>query len=539
MKKGRLIEFNADARSKLIKGVNTLGDAVKVTLGPKGRNVVIGRRGDSPHITKDGVTVAKEVYLDDPIENMGAQILRQAAQETGTVAGDGTTTSTVLAQEIVNAGFERMKNDPTLNPIELYNGMVKTKNYIINVLDTYKKDISSTEDIINVATISTNNDQELGKLIGETVGNMGKDGVIEVEEWDSYNTTVHTIEGFEIDRGYITEHFINSSDGNCVVLEDARVLLYNDDIDYANDLAQLLEEAAVTDTDLLIIAKSVGNEALKTLAMNVHHRDMAICAIKSPGHGELRQPMMEDIAILTGTRVISTYKGDSIKSLTLEDLGTVNKGIIRKNNTVLIGGGGDKEAIQKRKKDLQNAVQSAEAFTLDKLRVRLARLSGKGAVIYVGGGTEVEIREKKDRIDDALNATKAALADGIIPGGGLVLKDISENTSIESSLLVNPTESVGADILMEAISKPYEFIMHNAGYDKNALADIKEEEVSVNHNLNPRTGDYVDFIEEGIIDPVLVTKTALENAVSCAGLLLTTECVIIDTADEPTIRTLL
>lgn len=539
MKKGRIIKFNDDAKRGLLNGVDALANAVKVTLGPKGRNVVIGRYGDTPHVTKDGVTVAKEVHLEDPIEDMGAKIVRQAAQETADVAGDGTTTATVLAQTLARNGYNEMKKIKELNPIEMYEGMVEAGNEIIELLENEKKEITSKQEIIDVATISTNNDNELGKLIGETVYDMGKSGVIEVEEWDSYETEVHHIEGFEIDRGYISEHFINSDDNTACILENVKIVLYNGEIDYDDEIIPILEQAHSGGFNLLIVGKTVDNEALKTIILNKIHGKMGICAIKTPGYGELRQPMLDDMAVITGGIVVNPDRGESLKHVDINDLGYAERIIIRKNSTTIIKGGGEKEKIQKRIEDLQAQVNSAEAFTISTLRIRLARLAGKGAIIYVGGATEVEVREKKDRIDDALNATRAALEDGIITGGGLVLYNISRETAFTTITNVVDSKQTGKDIVYKAIAQPHITIMANAGI--TSLNYRKNREECKKLKLDPRTSAYnprankiQDYLKEGIIDPVLVTKTAIKNSISCAGMLLTTECLIIDNREKNT-----
>ncbi len=528
------IEFNVHAREKLKKGVDALANAVKVTLGPKGRNVVLDKKFGAPNITKDGVTVAKEVELSDPIENMGAQMVKEVASKTADVAGDGTTTATVLAQAMIREGLKNVAAGA--NPMELKRGIEEATKIVVEELKKVSKSISDSKEIAQVATISSNNDTEIGELIADAMEKVGKDGVITVEEAKGLETTLDVVEGMQFDRGYLSPYFVTNADAMETDLEDPYILLYDKKISQMKDLLPVLEKTVQTGRPLLIIAEDVDGEALATLVVNKIRGSLRVAAVKAPGFGDRRKAMLEDIAILTGGTVISEERGFKLDNTTLDMLGMAKRVSINKDNTTIVNGSGEAENIKARVNQIRNQIESTTSdYDREKLQERLAKLSGGVAVLYVGAATEVEMKEKKDRVDDALHATKAAVEEGIIPGGGVALvraiKSIEPGPGGINDKYLTGDIGIGVNIVRRALEEPLRLIVENAGLESGVILNkVVESNERPDYGFNARTETYENFFETGIIDPTKVTRSALENAASIAGLLLTTECVV---TDEP------
>lgn len=523
------IFFNTEARQKLIKGVDTLADAVKVTLGPRGRNVILEKKFGAPSITKDGVTVAKDIELADNIENMGAQLVKEVASKTADQAGDGTTTATVLAQAIFNSGIKHVTAGS--NPMDLKRGIDKSVAKIIEHLKGQAKQVgNSSKEITQVATISANNDHEIGEMISKAMEKVGTDGVITVEEAKGTETEIKTVEGMQFDRGYLSPYFVTNTEKMEADLENPYILIFDKKISAMKDLLPILEKVLQTSRPLLIIAEDIDGEALATLVVNKIRGALKIVAVKAPGFGDRRKAMLEDIAVLTGGTVISEERGYKLENATLDYLGTAEKIIVDKDNTTIVNGAGSKEDIEGRINQIKAQIENTTSdYDREKLQERLAKLSGGVAVLYVGAATEVEMKEKKDRVDDALHATRAAVEEGIVPGGGVALvRAISALESVETH---NEDEAFGVDIVRRALEAPLRTIVSNAGKEGSVVVQkVKESEGDFGYNA--REDRYESMFESGIIDPTKVTRLALENAASISGLLLTTECVIGDEKEE-------
>ncbi len=523
------IKFNIKAREELKNGVDALADAVKVTLGPKGRNVIIERKFGAPHITKDGVTVAREIELEDPFQNMGAQLVKEVASKTGDQAGDGTTTATVLAQAIVNVGLKNVAAGA--NPMDLKRGIDKAVSKVVEGIKAQSREVDDDfGKIENVARISANNDEKIGKLIAEAMQKVTRDGVITVEEAKGTETSVGIVEGMEFDRGYISPYFVTNTEKMECEMDSPYILLYDKKISNLKDMLPVLEQTAQSGRGLLIIAEDVDNEALATLVVNRLRGSLKICAVKAPGFGDRRKEMLEDIAILTGGTVISEVKGMQLANATINDLGTAEKITVNKDNTIIVNGAGSKEAIEARVNQIKAQMEATtSSYDKEKLQERLAKLAGGVAVLYIGAPSEVEMKEKKDRVDDALSATRAAIAEGIVPGGGVAY--IRTLPMLEELKGDNDDENTGIQIIRRAIEEPMRQIVDNAGVE-GAVIVQKVKEGKGDFGYNARTGEYQNFFESGVIDPAKVTRVALENAASIAGMFLTTECVIADKKEE-------
>ncbi|MEZ7887304.1 MAG: chaperonin GroEL [Flavobacteriales bacterium] len=523
------ISFDVEARAKLKEGVDALANAVKVTLGPKGRNVIISKKFGAPSITKDGVSVAKEIELKDPIQNMGAQMVKEVASKTADQAGDGTTTATVLAQAIVGAGLKSVASGA--NPMDLKKGIDKAVNHVVTGLqkisDTVGKDFSKIE---QVATISANNDSKIGALIASAMKAAGKEGVITVEEAKGTSDELKTVEGMQFDRGYLSPYFVTNAEKMEAELESGYILIYDKKISNMKDLLPVLEKTAQTGKPLLIIAEDVDGEALATLVVNKMRGALKVAAVKAPGFGDRRKAMLEDIATLTGGTVISEERGFKLENATLEDLGTAEKITLDKDNTTIINGAGSKKDIKARVNQIKAQIESTTSdYDKEKLQERLAKLAGGVAVIYVGATTEIEMKEKKDRVDDALHATRAAVEEGIVPGGGVAYIRAAEG--LEKVKGENEDEVTGIAIVRRAIEEPIRQIVANAG-GEGAVIVQKIREGKKDFGYNARTEKFEDLLKAGVIDPTKVARVALENAASIAGMLLTTECVITDAEEE-------
>ena len=524
------IYFDVEAREKLKKGVDSLANAVKVTLGPKGRNVVIGKKFGAPQVTKDGVSVAKEIELADPIENMGAQMVKEVASKTADIAGDGTTTATVLAQAIITAGLKNVAAGA--NPMDLKRGIDKAVISVVSDLKKISKEVGSDNDKIKqIATISANNDETIGSLIAEAMKVVGNDGVITVEEAKGTETDVKTVEGMQFDRGYLSPYFVTNTDKMIAEMEHPLILIYDKKISNMKELLPILEPVVQNGKSLIIIAEDVDGEALTTLVVNRLRGSLKIAAVKAPGFGDRRKAMLEDIAILTGGQVITEERGLTLENATLDMLGTAEKVEIDKDNTTIINGSGQKDAIQARIGQIKAQMESTTSdYDREKLQERLAKLAGGVAVLYIGAPTEVEMKEKKDRVDDALAATRAAVEEGIVPGGGVAL--IRAMDALDTLTGVNDDETTGIAIVKRAIEEPLRQIIANAG-GEGAVVVQKVREGKGDFGYNARTDQYQNLYEAGVIDPTKVTRIAIENAASIASMLLTTECVI---ADEPEVE---
>jgi chaperonin GroEL len=521
------IYFDVEARDKLKRGVDALANAVKVTLGPKGRNVVIGKKFGAPQITKDGVTVAKEIELKDPIENMGAQMVKEVASKTADVAGDGTTTATVLAQAIIQAGLKNVAAGA--NPMDLKRGIDKAVTELVKNLKKISKEVGSDNSKIKqIATISANNDETIGALIAEAMKVVGNDGVITVEEAKGTETDVKIVEGMQFDRGYLSPYFVTNADKMITEMENPLILISEKKISSMKELMPILEPVVQAGKGLLIIAEDVDGEALGTLVVNRLRGSLKVAAVKAPGFGDRRKAMLEDIAILTGGQVISEERGMTLENVTMDMLGTAEKIEIDKDNTTIINGKGDKKAISSRVGQIRTQIEATTSdYDREKLQERLAKLAGGVAVLYVGAATEVEMKEKKDRVDDALAATRAAVQEGIVPGGGVALIRAIEN--LDKLKGENEDEMTGIAIVRRAAEEPLRQIIANAG-EEGAVIVQKVKEGKDDFGYNARTDKFEHLYKAGVIDPTKVTRIAIENAASIASMLLTTECVI---ADEP------
>ena len=519
------ITFDADARDQLKQGVDALANAVKVTLGPKGRNVIIEKKFGAPTVTKDGVTVAKEVELEDKIANVGAQMVKEVASKTSDVAGDGTTTATVLAQAIMNAGLRNVTSGA--NPMDLKRGIDKAVKVIVDNLREQSREVGGKDEIAQVGAISANNDNEIGDLIAEAMDKVGKDGVITVEEAKGTDTTLDTVDGMQFDRGYLSPYFVTDPDNMEVVLEDALILVHDKKISAMKDLLPTLEKVAQQGRPLLIIAEDIDGEALATLVVNKLRGTLRVAAVKAPGFGDRRKAMLEDIAVLTGATVISEEKGFRLENATSDTLGTAKRIVITKDNTTIVDGAGDEAAITARTNQIKAQTETTTSdYDREKLQERLAKLAGGVAVIKIGASTEPEMKEKKARVEDALHATRAAVEEGIVAGGGTALvRALSALDGMEG--LDNEDQEIGVRIVKRALEEPLRMIANNAGLEGSVVVQkVKEGEGA--YGLNARTEEYGDLIEMGVLDPTKVTRTALENAASVAGLLLTTQSVIVD-----------
>ena len=517
------IKFDVESRDALKRGVDALANAVKVTLGPKGRNVVIEKSFGAPHVTKDGVSVAKEIELEDRVENMGAQMVKEVASRTSDIAGDGTTTATVLAQAIVREGLKNVAAGA--NPMDLKRGIDKAVTAVVESLKSQSQEVGdSSEKIKQVASISANNDDTIGSLIAEAFGKVGKEGVITVEEAKGTDTTVDVVEGMQFDRGYQSPYFVTNPEKMVTELENPYILLVEKKISSMKDLLPVLEPVAQAGKALLIICEEVEGEALATLVVNKLRGSLKIAAVKAPGFGDRRKAMLEDIAILTGGTVISEERGFTMENATLEMLGTAEKVVIDKDNTTLVNGGGDEAQIKGRVSQIKAQMETTTSdYDKEKLQERLAKLAGGVAVLYVGATSEIEMKEKKDRVDDALHATRAAVEEGIVPGGGVAL--VRSIPTLDSLRGENQDQDTGIKIVKRAIEEPLRQIVANAGGEGSVVV-AKVAEGTADFGFNAKNDEYVNMYEAGIIDPTKVVRVALENAASVAGMLLTTECVI-------------
>ncbi len=520
--------FDTEARAKLKKGVDALAEAVKVTLGPKGRNVVIDKKFGSPTITKDGVTVAKEIELSDPVENMGAQMVKEVATKTSDLAGDGTTTATVLAQAIFREGLKNVTAGA--NPMELKRGIDKAVEAVVEELHRISVPTAGKKEIAQVGSISANNDKEIGNLIAEAMEKVGKDGVITVEEAKGLETTLDTVEGMQFDRGYLSPYFVTDPEKMEAIVEDGLILIYDKKISAMKDLLPVLEKVAQGGRPLLIIAEDVEGEALATLVVNKLRGTLKVVAVKAPGFGDRRKEMLRDIAILTGGQVISEELGFKLENATLNDLGRAKRIVVDKDNTTIVDGKGKDADIQGRIGEIRAAVEkSTSDYDREKLQERLAKLAGGVAVINVGAATETEMKEKKARVEDALHATRAAVEEGIVPGGGVAL--LRAQSALEK-IRGTEDEKIGVDIVRKAIEEPIRMIAKNAGAEGSIVVAKIKESKDKNLGYNAATDTYEDLVKSGVIDPTKVTRTALQNAASIAGLLLTTECAVVEKKDD-------
>jgi chaperonin GroEL len=523
------LHFNVEARAALKRGVDQLAEAVKVTLGPKGRNVVIDKKFGAPTVTKDGVTVAKEIELSDPLENMGAQMVKEVATKTSDLAGDGTTTATVLAQAIFREGLKNVTAG--VNPMALKRGIDKAVAQVVEQLKTVSVPTSGKREIAQVGTISANNDQEIGNLIAEAMEKVGKDGVITVEEAKGLETTLETVDGMQFDRGYVSPYFVTDPDKMEAVLEDALILIHDKKISSMKDLLPVLEKVAQMGRPLLIIAEDVEGEALATLVVNKLRGTLRVAAVKAPGFGDRRKAMLQDIAVLTGGQVISEEVGFKLENAVVTDLGRAKRIVVDKDNTTIIDGSGEGEAIQGRVKEIRAAIdKSTSDYDKEKLQERLAKLAGGVAVINVGAATEAEMKEKKARVEDALHATRAAVEEGIVPGGGVAL--IRAQSALDNFKLEDMDEQIGVQIVRRAIEEPIRMIVQNAGGEASLVVEKVRASADPKFGYNALTDTYEDLVQAGVIDPTKVTRTALQNAASIAGLLLTTEALVVEKKEQ-------
>ncbi|WP_186167399.1 chaperonin GroEL [Burkholderia gladioli] len=516
------VKFHDSARARIVKGVNVLADAVKVTLGPKGRNVLIERSFGAPTITKDGVSVAKEIELKDRFENMGAQVVKQVASKTADVAGDGTTTATVLAQAIVQEGMKHVAAG--MNPMDLKRGIDKAVGAVLDELRKLSKPISTNKEIAQVGSISANSDEAIGKIIADAMEKVGKEGVITVEDGKSLDNELDVVEGMQFDRGYLSPYFINDPEKQAAYLDDALILLHDKKISAIRDLLPILEAAAKAGKPLLIVAEDIEGEALATLVINAMRGILKVAAVKAPGFGDRRKAMLEDIAILTGATVIAEETGKQLEKATLEDLGRAKRVEIRKEDTIIIDGAGEAKRIEARVKQIRAQIEDTTSdYDREKLQERVAKLAGGVAVIKVGAATEVEMKEKKDRVDDALHATRAAVEEGIVPGGGVAL--LRARAGLSSLKGANAEQDAGIQIVLRALEAPLRVIASNAG-DEPSVVIAKVLEGKGNFGYDAASGEYGDLVETGVVDPTKVTRTALQNAASIAGLILTTDATV-------------
>ena len=524
----KIISFDTVAREKLKKGVDALANAVKTTLGPKGRNVVIDKKFGAPSVTKDGVTVAKEIELEDKFENIGSELVKEVASKTADMAGDGTTTATVLAQAIFNAGIKNVAAGA--NPMDLKRGMDKAVIKVVENLKSQSRPIKVSSEIAQVGAISANNDMEIGKMIADAMDKVGKDGVITVEEARGTETEVKTVEGMQFDRGYLSPYFVTNTETMEVELEDAYILIYDKKISSMKELLPILEQVAQSGKPLVIISEDVDGEALATLVVNKIRGALRIAAVKAPGFGDRRKAMLEDIATLTGGTLISEERGYKLESAEVSYLGRAEKITIDKDNTTIINGAGEKENITRRINEIKSQIEKTTSdYDREKLQERLAKLAGGVAILYIGAATEVEMKEKKDRVDDALHATRAAVEEGIVAGGGVAL--VRAKKVLENLTTSNLDETTGVQIVNKAIEAPLRTIVENAGGEGSVVIN-KVLEGKKNFGYDAKADAYVDMLEAGIIDPKKVTRIALENAASVAGMILTTECALIDIKED-------
>jgi len=525
----KYLEFSTDARARLKRGVDQLADAVKVTLGPKGRNVVIDKKFGSPTVTKDGVTVAKEIELEDEIENMGAQMVKEVATKTSDLAGDGTTTATVLAQAIYREGLKSVTAGA--NPMSLKRGIEKAVESVVAELKKISVPTAGRKEIAQVGSISANNDKEIGNLIAEAMDKVGKDGVITVEEAKGLETTLETVDGMQFDRGYLSPYFITDPEKMEAVLEDAYILIHDKKISSMKDLLPVLEKVAQAGKPLLIVAEDVEGEALATLVVNKLRGTLKVCGVKAPGFGDRRKEMLRDIAILTGGQVISDEVGVKLETTTLNDLGRAKRIVIDKDNTTLVDGKGKHDAIEGRKNEIKAQIdKSTSDYDKEKLQERLAKLAGGVAVLNVGAATETEMKEKKARVEDALHATRAAVEEGIVPGGGVALLWCQK--VLDKAKGADEDEKIGIEIVRRSLEEPIRAIAQNAGAEGAIVVGKVKESKDKNFGYNAQTEVFEDLVAAGVIDPTKVTRTALQNAASIAGLLLTTECVVVEKKEK-------
>jgi chaperonin GroEL len=524
------LQFSNDARGRLKRGVDALAEAVKITLGPKGRNVVIDKKFGSPTITKDGVTVAKEIELSDPVENMGAQMVKEVATKTSDLAGDGTTTATVLAQAIFREGLKNVTAGA--NPMELKRGIEKAVQAVVEQLKTLSVPSAGKKEIAQVGTISANNDKEIGNLIAEAMEKVGKDGVITVEEAKGLETTLETVDGTQFDRGYLSPYFVTDPEKMETVLEDPYLVIHDKKISAMKELLPILEKVAQGGKPLLIIAEDVDGEALATLVVNKLRGTLKVAAVKAPGFGDRRKEMLRDIAVLTGGQVISEEVGFKLENVALTDLGRAKRIVVDKDNTTIVDGKGKPDDIAGRINEIKVAIEkSTSDYDREKLQERLAKLSGGVAIINVGAATETELKEKKARVEDALHATRAAVEEGIVPGGGVALMRAQ---SALDRIRGTEDEKTGVEIVRRALEEPIRLIAQNAGAEASIVVAKVRESKDRNYGYNAQTDTYEDLVKAGVIDPTKVTRTALQNAASIAGLLLTTECVVVEKKEEKT-----
>ena len=523
------ILFDEKARQAILSGVQTLAKAVKVTLGPRGRNVVLDKKWGSPTITKDGVTVAKEIELEDRYENMGAQMVREVATKTSEVAGDGTTTATVLAESIFREGLRNVTAGS--NPMGIKRGIDRAVKIVVDELKKISKPVKDPKEIMQVATISANGDEEIGKIIAEAMEKVGKDGTITVEEAKSMDTTLEVVEGMQFDKGYISPYFVTDKEGMESVLEDAYVLIYEKKLSNMKDLLPVLEKVAQKGKPFLVIAEDVEGEALATLVVNKLRGTLSACAVKAPGFGDRRKAMLEDIAILTGGKLISEDLGIKLENVKLEDCGRAKRITVDKENTTIVEGAGKASDIQGRIALIKRQIEDTTSdYDREKLQERLAKLAGGVAVINVGAATEAEMKEKKARVEDALHATRAAVEEGIVPGGGVAL--IRAQKALKALKLEDSEEQIGVDIIRKAIEEPLRMIVQNAGGEGSIVLEKVRASKDDKYGYNALTDNYEDLVASGVIDPTKVTRTALQNAASIAGLLLTTEAIIVEKKEE-------
>ena len=524
------VRFSTDARDRMLKGVNTLADAVKVTLGPKGRNVVLDKSFGAPRITKDGVTVAKEIELEDKLENMGAQMVKEVASRTNDEAGDGTTTATVLAQAIVREGLKQVAAG--LNPMDLKRGIDLATSKVVGEIKKMARDVKDSDEVAQVGTISANGEAEIGQQIADAMQKVGNEGVITVEENKGLETETDVVEGMQFDRGYLSPYFVTNADKMTSELEDCMILLHEKKLSSLQSMVPLLESVIQSQKPLLIIAEDVEGEALATLVVNKLRGGLKIAAVKAPGFGDRRKAMLQDIAILTGGQVISEDLGMKLESVTMDMLGTAKKVQITKDETTIVDGAGAKAEIEARVTQIRSQIEETSSdYDREKLQERVAKLAGGVAVIRVGGMTEVEVKERKDRVDDALNATRAAVQEGIVVGGGVAL--VQAGKSLEKLKGGNPDQDAGIAIVRRAIEAPLRQIAENAGVDGAVVAGKVRESKDTSFGFNAQTEEYGDMFKYGVIDPAKVTRTAMEDASSVAGLLITTEAMVADKPEKP------
>ncbi len=525
------MQYAHDARTSLKKGVDQLADAVKVTLGPKGRNVVLDKKFGSPTITNDGVTIAKEIELEDPFENMGAQLCKEVAEKTHDVAGDGTTTATLLAQSIIEEGLKHVTAG--VNPMYLKRGLEKGAKIVVQKIHEFSKSINNNEEIAQIATISANNDPEIGKLIAEAMATVGNEGVINIEEAKSIDTGLEKVEGMQFDRGYLSPYFVTNPDKMIAELDDPFILVFDKKISAMKDLLPILQETAQTGKPLLIIAEDIEGEALATLVVNKLRGILNVCAVKAPGFGDRRKAMLEDISILTGATMISEDMGRKLDSCTMTDLGRAKKILVEKENTTIREGAGVQEAIDGRVKQIKAQIEETTSdYDKEKLQERLAKLSSGVAVLRIGAATETEMKEKKARVDDALHATRAAVEEGIVPGGGVTL--IHAARALKQLKDLSHEEKVAMEILIKALEKPAYQIATNAGEEGAVIVEKLKSYKDIHMGYNAATSKFEDLFKVGVIDPAKVVRSAVQNATSIAGLFLTTECIVTDIKeDEP------